>query len=127
MIRQTDCAFGLTFTVVFSVISGVAWWAYDAMLTGLLAVAGIFLIVAHVAPGILLPLNRLWAAFAARLSVVSNHLILGVFFLAFLLPMNLVMRLIGRDPMQRTLESTEDSYWSPVNRQAMPETLPDMF
>ncbi len=127
MIRQTDRAFGLTFATVFAVIFGVAWWAFDAMLFWLAVTAGVFAGLALIIPGALLPLNRLWAAFGARLSVVSNHLILGAFFLVFLIPTNLIMRMIGRDPMQRNFNPIEGSYWTPVNRQATPDTLPDMF
>ena len=127
MIRQTDRAFGLTFATVFSVIFCVAWWAFDAMLRWAVVTAGVFAIIALVLPGILLPLNRLWAAFSARLSVVSNYLILGVFFLVFLVPINLIMRLISRDPLCRTMKTDEGSYWSAVNRQTTRETLPDMF
>lgn len=127
MIRQTDRAFGLTFATVFTVIFGVVWLIFDARIYWLAMIAGGFLAVALIVPRILLPLNRLWAAFAARLSVVSNHLILGVFFLVFLVPMNLIMRLIGRDPMHRSMKSSKESYWTPVQRQANPDTLPDMF
>lgn len=127
MIRQTDRAFGLTFATVFTVAFGVAWLLFAAQIYVLVFIAGGFLTVSLVAPGVLLPLNRLWAAFAVRLSVVSNHLILGIFFLVFLVPMNLIMRLIGRDPMHRNMKPVKESYWTSVNRQTSPETLPDMF
>jgi len=127
MIRQTDRAFGLTFATVFTVFFVALWFIFNALVVWLAVAAGIFLFVALVLPGSLLPLNRLWAAFGARLSVVSNHLVLGVFFVLFILPINLIMRLIGRDPMQRSMKSTQSTYWTPVGRQVTTETLPDMF
>ena len=127
MIRQTDRDFGLTFATVFTVIFGVSWWVFNAKIIWILVVAGFFFVLALTVPGILMPLNRLWAAFSARLSVVSNYLILGAFFLIFIVPVNLVMRLIGRDPMHRSMKSNVTSYWTPVNRQATIENLPDMF
>ena len=127
MIRQTDRDFGLTFATIFTVIFSVVWWVFDALIIWLLLVAGIFLVLALVVPSILLPLNRLWAAFSARLAVVSNHMILGAFFLIFIIPVNLVMRVIGRDSMHRSMKSNLTSYWTPVNRQAIIENLSDMF
>jgi len=127
MIRQTDRAFGLTFATVFTVIFGVVWWVSGVLQVWLVLTAGIFLFLGLAVPGILLPLNRLWAAFAARLSVVSNHLLLGAFFVVFILPTSLIMRLIGRDLMHRNMKSTQSTYWTPVNRQTTTETLPDMF
>jgi hypothetical protein len=127
VIRQTDRNFGLTFATVFTVIFGVAWWVFNALIIWLLLVGGIFLVLALVVPGILMPLNRLWAAFSTRLAVVSNHVILGAFFLIFIIPVNLVMRMIGRDTMHRSMDSDVTSYWTPVNRQAIIENLPDMF
>lgn len=127
MIRQTDRNFGLTFATVFTVIFSVAWWVFDALIIWLLMVAGTFLVMALAVPGILMPLNRLWAAFSTRLAVVSNHVILGSFFLIFIIPVNLVMRIIGRDSMHRSMKSDVTSYWTPVNRQAIIENLPDMF
>jgi hypothetical protein len=127
VIRQTDRHFGLTFAIVFTAIFGVAWWVFNSPIIWILLVAGIFLVLALAVPGILMPLNRLWAAFSARLAVVSNHLILGAFFLIFIVPVNLVMRLIGRDTMRRSMKSDVISYWTPVNRQATIKNLPDMF
>ena len=127
MIRQTDRNFGLTFATVFTVIFSVAWWVFDALIIWLLMVAGTFLVMALAVPGILMPLNRLWADFSTRLAVVSNHVILGSFFHIFIIPVNLVMRIIGRDSMHRSMKSDVTSYWTPVNRQAIIENLPDMF
>ena len=127
MIRQTDRAFGLTFFVFFAIIFVLAWWVFNTKLIWLLIVSGLFLILSILVPSILLPFNRLWAVLVARLSVLSNHIILGSFFIVFLLPAGLIMRLIGRDSMQRVRKANCNSYWAPVNRQSTSETLPDMF
>ncbi len=126
-VRQSDRAFGLTFAAVFAAISGVGWLAFDAVLYWPWAVSAFFLAVALGAPGLLLPLNRLWAGFAHRVGQGSNFLLLGLFFNLFILPFGLMLRLLGRDPMNRKIDEKADSYWSPIKRKTDADTFRDMF
>jgi hypothetical protein len=124
---QSDRAFGLTFAGVFAAIAVVGWLVFDAILPWAAALAGGFLLIALLVPGVLLPLNRLWGAFAHRVGLVTNALLLGLFFFLFVLPMGLLLRLFGSDPMQRKLHAEEGTYWTPVTRESSEETFRDMF
>ena len=126
-VRQSDRAFGLTFAAVFSVIGGVGWLVFDARLFWAAGAAGVFLLVALAAPGLLLPLNRLWAKVAAGIGVVTNYLLLGTFFLALVWPLGFIVRRLLGDPMHRRLDPGSDSYWTTVDRQADADTFHDMF
>ncbi len=126
-IRQSDRAFGLTFAAVFAIIGLVGWLVFEARLIWAPVAASVFLLVALAAPGILLPLNRLWARIAHRVGLFSNALLLGSFFYLFVLPLGLIIRLFGKDPMVRTIDAEAETYWTPVGRQCDRETLTDMF
>ncbi len=126
-IRQSDRAFGLTFAAVFAIIGLVGWLVFEARLIWAPVAASVFLLVALAAPGILLPLNRLWAHIAHRVGLFSNALLLGSFFFLFVLPLGLIIRLFGKDPMVRTIDAEAETYWTPVGRQCDRETLTDMF
>jgi hypothetical protein len=126
-IRQSDRAFGLTFAAVFAIIGLVGWLVFEARLIWAPVAASVFLLVALAAPGILLPLNRLWARIAHRVGLFSNALLLGSFFFLFVLPLGLIIRLFGKDPMVRTIDAEAETYWTPVGRQCDRETLTDMF
>ncbi len=126
-IRQSDRAFGLTFAAVFAIIGPVGWLVFEARLIWAPVAASVFLLVALAAPGILLPLNRLWARIAHRVGLFSNALLLGSFFFLFVLPLGLIIRLFGKDPMVRTIDAEAETYWTPVGRQCDRETLTDMF
>ncbi len=126
-VRQSDRAFGLTFAVVFAVISAVGWLVFDAVAYWAWALSAFFLLIALSAPGALMPLNRLWAGFAHRLGQASNYLLLGLFFYLLVLPFGLIIRLFGRDPMDRKLDPKADSYWSPITRRSEADTFRDMF
>ena len=124
--RQTDRAFGLMFAVVFAAVAGVGFFIFGVVLTWAIATAAVFLVVALALSWVLLPLNRLWVAFAGRLGRFNNFLLLGIFFYLFILPAGLVMRLFN-DPLQRKIDPSAGSYWSPVGRKAEIETYRDLF
>src|SRR5256885_9292171 len=96
-LRQSDRAFGLMFAGVFAIIAAVGFLLYDALPSWLLAGATAFLVVAGVAPGLLMPLNRLWSWFAGGLGQINNFLLLGIFYYVLIFPMGLLMRKIGGD------------------------------
>jgi len=124
--RQTNRGFGLTFAGLFAVIFAVALIVFDRRIDWVLAVAAIFAAFALAAPGVLLPLNRLWGWFASKLSVVNNHLLLGLFLYLILTPIGFFMRLIGGDPMAMR-GKPQNSYWTSVSRGTNAETLRDLF
>lgn len=119
--------FGLAFAAVFAVISTIGWLAFDEKVYWAWGASGTFLTLALIAPGVLLPLNRLWRPIADRLGHLNNWIVLGLFFYAVLVPMAVLLRLFGRDPMHRAMDSEETSYWIPVTRHATAETFPDLF
>jgi hypothetical protein len=125
--QQSDRAFGFTFAVVFVVIAAIGWLVFDTRLYWSVALAVAFALVALAAPIILLPLNRLWRRLGLRLGRISNYLLLGAFLYLVIWPAGLLMRLLGRDPMNRRIRKDAASYWTTVGRQSNAETLHDMF
>ena len=126
-VRQTDRAFGLTFAVVFAIIGGVIWWIKQDIYWWPFITAGIFLVFALAMPGFLLPLNRFWSWFGGKFGDINNHIVLAVFYVLFVVPFGIVMRLAGRDPMGRRSKSGTETYWTDTNRQLNRDTLRDMF
>ena len=107
--------------------AALAWFAFGRALPTLSGVALALLTLALVAPGLLLPLNRLWAWLGRRIAPITNGLVLGLFFYLVLLPAGLAMRLFGADPMARQEPDPEESLWSPVEHQATAESFEDLF
>lgn len=126
-IKQTDRAFGLTFAAVFSIIGSAIWFFSGQLRLWPFIVAVVFAVLALAAPGVLLPLNRLWSWFGGKLGAFNNKIILGLFYILFMIPFGCVMRLFGRDPMARKTEKGQESYWKQPTRQLTPETLRDMY
>lgn len=103
--------FGFVFTGVFTVLAGYAGWKGHTYWPWPALLALAFLVVTLLRPVWLRPLNRAWMRLGLILQSVTNPIILGGIFFLFVWPMGLVMRLAGRDPMQRKFIAGEVSYW----------------
>lgn len=104
----SDRSVGFVFSGFFFILGGVllfsgasAIWAYG--------VSAAFLAVALVRPGILAPMNRAWMKLGALLHRLTNPVVLGVLFFLVILPVGLMRRMLGADPMQ--LRRREGSFW----------------
>ena len=108
---SSDRTFGLVFAAVFGVIAVLPllggrdsrWWS--------LMVSAVFFGAAVLRPGLLSPLNRLWLRLGLVLHRIVNPVVLGVLFYGVVTPTALLMRLMGKDPLNRRFEPSADSYW----------------
>ena len=125
--RLGDRTFGLVFAGLFGVIATVLWMLSGQISTPLVVVAGFFFLTGFFAPGLLMPLNRLWTLLGQRIGVVSNHVLLGAFFFLLITPLGATLRLFRRTGFRKRPDSTVQSYWTPVERKASTETYADMF
>jgi hypothetical protein len=66
--------------------------------------------LALVYPPWLRPVYRAWMRFGLLASRVMTPLVLGIVFFGMIAPMALISRLMGKDPMRRTLDPDRESY-----------------
>lgn len=126
--RLSNRGFGFALTVIALVLVAIRFWLTDGEISRAgLSIAGCLLVASLVVPGVLLPLNRLWTQIAARLSTVTNALLLGLAMYLLLAPLGFLMKGFRRDPLDRGLSEDAESYLVPVMRQTIRETLPDIF
>ena len=111
IVGSSDRAFGLTLAAVFAVIGVVrlvlghsyaGWW---------LGAAAVMLAFALAWPAALAPLNRLWLRFGLVLYKVVNPLVMGLVFFTTVIPIGLLMRALGKDPLRLRREPAAGSYW----------------
>ena len=112
---------------VFFAVATIAWLLSSRILFWAVWIGGFLLVTALLKPSLLMPLNRLWMVLGQRLGVVSNHVLLGVFFFFLVTPMGGILRLLRRNSFMKRPDPTAESYWTPVGRQAKPDTYVDMF
>jgi hypothetical protein len=126
----SDRSFGLTvggilllIAVVRAYFHGLGWVQYGLGGIGLaLAVLGFVL------PHSLSLLNRAWTRLGLILFKVVNPIVLGLIYGLAMVPIGLLMRLAGHDPLALRLDPQAKSYW--VSREPpgpAPDTMINQF
>ncbi len=115
--------YGFVMAGAFGVISALLWWRSSAGAPYVLGVASFFGILAIVAPTLLGPVEKLWMAFAEKLSIVMTTLILTVAYYLVITPIGLLLRVMGKD-LLKIKKSQAPSFWQPVEPDG-PGTRPD--
>ncbi len=108
--------FGMLVGGIVSVVFGLCLpLFFHRHISLLLIVAGGSLFFAGIAcPSLLKPVHSAWMRLAHILGWINTKVILGLFFFCILLPAGTVMRLAGRDPMNRKFEPDTNSYRVPA-------------
>jgi len=71
---------------------------------------GVLILWALLAPSTLKPVYVGWMKFGNVMNWINTRIILGILFYGIFLPIGVVMRLFGNDPMHRKLDSSTSSY-----------------
>jgi hypothetical protein len=128
---SSNRGFGLTVGGILVLIAAVRVWlhggygAIELMLAG----TGLCLVVLALvwAPS-LAGLNRAWTKLGLILSKVVNPVALGLIYLTAIVPIGLIMRAFGHDPLRLKRDPQASSYW--VRREPpgpAPETMIHQF
>lgn len=112
--------FGLTVATGLGVLAMLALWRGRRVLPAvLLATAAVLALLAMVAPARLAAAHRAWMRLAEALGWFNTRVLLGLLFYLIVTPIGLIMRLAGRDPLDRRL-GDRASYWVGRRRPARP-------
>jgi len=124
---MSDRVFGILFAIFLGIVTIINWLLSGTVSVKLIICAGCFFFIALFRPSILLPLNRIWQWLGLKLAPIVNIVVLGLFYFLIVLPIGILMKLVGSDPMHRKSKIDGASYWTPVDRKANPETYIDTF
>jgi hypothetical protein len=100
----SDRAFGWTFSGVFLIVAFFQPW--------LLALAALTAAVTLYRAHWLAPAKRAWMKFGELMHQVVSPVVMGVIFFAVFAPVGIVMRMFGRDAMNRAWDPAAKSYWT---------------
>ena len=103
--------FGFTVSIPLALLGGVGLWRGHVVLPVVLG--GLALILAGlavVAPSLLGPVHRVWMQVAHALGWFNTRVVLGLVYFAVMTPTGVVMRLVGKDPLDRRLRD-RPTYW----------------
>jgi hypothetical protein len=125
---SSNRAFGYVFTALFVIIGLWPWFKTGEVHRWALLVAAVFLLLALLVPRALAPLHWLWMRFGAVLHKVMNPVVLGLMFFVTVVPTGLIMRVLGKRPLNLAFDKNAASYW--ITREPpgpAPETMKNQF
>ena len=119
---STDRSFGLIVGGICALIGAAGWWFGSATALWWLAIGGGLVVTALVHAPVLAPLNRAWTRLGLLLFKVVNPVVMAILYCLCIVPMGLVMRAVGRDPLRLRRDPAALTYWvkrepaSPLSR-----------
>ena len=103
--------FGWVFGAALAALSGLAWYKDSPAFPYLLGAGALIALVGTVLPPALRYIYFIWMTIGIILGTIMTALILTVVFIVAIIPIGLVMKIIGRDPMHRQLDREAPTYW----------------
>ena len=124
----SDRKFGLTIGAILALIAiwksihgsnwGLVWGALGLALIG----------CALLRPALLSRLNDLWLRFGLLLHRIVNPIIMVLLFFGMIVPIGLLMRALGKDPLRLKRDEAAGSYWiARSDDRPLPEAMRQQF
>jgi len=107
----SERGFGLVFFCFFLIVATLPLLSGETPRLWALAVAFIFVVLALVRPVVLSPLNKLWFQFGLLLGKIVSPIVMSLVFFLTVLPTGIIMRLLGKDLLNRKIDRSAPSYW----------------
>ena len=113
--------FGIVFSVVFLIFSFYPHFSFEKVSLWSLIVSAFFFLIAIFRPSMLKSLNFLWFRFGILLGRIISPIVMALVFVFAIIPTGIIIRLMGKDPLQRKFLKNKNSYWIPrkTSRQSM--------
>lgn len=86
---------------------------------------GAGLAVLRLIPPLFRRIYRIWLSFSVILGYFVSRIILTLIFVLVMIPTGIIMRLVGKDPMDRKWDPTAASYW--IKREEQPEQTVERY
>jgi len=119
--------FGLIFAGIFLVIALWPLMNGDGPRIWALIVVAFFTLPALIMPKLLTPLNAAWVQFGLFMHKIVNPILMGLIFFLTVLPTGIMLRVFGKDPMRRKLDTKVDSYWQVRSEKISKESFDNQF
>jgi hypothetical protein len=125
----SDRSFGIVMAAVFALLALINFWRVGHAWPWTGTLAAVFFVFACLFPAALRPLNWMWFQFGLLLHKnVVNPIVMALVFFGTVLPTGLIMRVLGKDPLQLKWESDAHTYWIERRpRGPAPESMKDQF
>lgn len=109
------------------IFSALSWIKGGASYKYLVPMVAVFFAIGMFSPLTIKPFYELWMKVAHVLGKIQSTLILTVVFLLILIPMNLLLRLLGKDLLDEKIDLNISSYWKQKEEKSNSDRYEKMF
>ena len=117
--------FGLVFFIVFLIVSTWPLTNEEPVRIWSAIISLVFLILGLMNSKLLTPLNKLWFKFGMILGAIVSPVVMGVVFFLVVTPIGLIMRIIGKDVLNKKFDKKKITYW--IKRDTLIGTMKRQF
>ena len=103
--------FGLVFFIIFVIVSLWPLTYEGPIRIWTVIISLVFLILGLMNSKLLTPLNKLWFKFGMILGAIVVPVVMGVVFFLVVTPIGLVMKIMGRDLLNKKYDKKKRTYW----------------
>ena len=103
--------FGLVFFVVFLIVGLWPLINSGPIRIWSVIISLIFLVLGLMNSKMLTPLNKLWFKFGLILGALIAPIVMGLIFFLVVTPFGLVLKLFGKDLLNKKYKSKKNTYW----------------
>ena len=121
----SDRSFGIIFSIVFFIISFWPVMSGESIRLWAFLIAVIILIISLTKANLLHTLNKIWFRFGLMLGNIVAPIVMGIIFFAIITPVGLIMRMLGKDLLNKKFKKSLRSYWN--KREQMIGTMKNQF
>ena len=109
--QGTEKSFGIIFSIVFLIVALYPLLTSAGLRIWALVVSIIFLLLAFLAPKILVLPNKLWFKFGLLIGSIVAPIVMAFVYFVTVVPTGLIMRLLRKDILKQKLDKNAKSYW----------------
>jgi hypothetical protein len=111
VVAASNRSFGIVFGCFFALVGLWPLFSQNSPRLWALGLAVFFLLVGLFAPQLLAPLNRSWFLLGSALHNVTNPIIMFFIYYGAVVPVGLILRARGNDPLRLKWDPRAESYW----------------
>ena len=117
--------FGYTFSVIFFLVFLYNYFFFKNFSYYFLIVSFLLFILSYIKPNILKPLSYVWEKFGLFLGKLFSPVILTLIYLITIVPINLIVRILRIDLINKEVSNKVTSYW--IKRKDSKVNFKDQF
>ncbi len=104
--------FGLTFCLIFFIISIILLFNNNQIYIYLIIIAILLMLITILIPRALIYFYKIWMTFALILGTLTSNIILTIFYFFVITPIGIFLRISGKDLLNLKFDKAQKSYWN---------------